>query len=653
MNTIKSKLIIICFVALLLTFCASATVRVSVGVSNGNGAASGSSIMNLGKEDAISAERTLSFDGSASIASSGSLQLAGAGWQNEYSSWTADGRMAAVYAFMDDPTSYTYSVNGGVCSCGSLVALESVTAKNAENLLFGGFAYNKNDYAAVQIKGRADRISYSNLVGATLSKAVASQSFSADGADLNSWSWAERGDHSNEIQSEMDVQNAFEGYKDPGPLGGTGLDMSIGQMASFTKGYIKSYSSYAISNANSPYVTQSATLARADSAEFNGAAKIGDKDLTGGNAWVTGGAGLTYSGKAQNSNGKLTTTQSLKADSADSANMGMEAKTGADAISAKMDVSNAVKLSYTSAGTKDTKGALTGSQSLKGDSADSASMGMEAKTGVDAISAKTDVSNVVKLSYASAGTKDKKGTLTGSQSFGAKIADLAKFEGAANIGTDDAIAMNAQVSAGDAISFSSSTKDSAGVLSGSQSLSAKNANFISRSATAQNLKGDLYFAGASVKVDSDLVPTAILATMTSGTDSITAKDGYASVTQKMNAKGAVIFREIKANDGPINVISRADTLIFALRDPEKASSLSGQSVATISSSGASVKGSWKVGLAKDVTGAAGDSFQRSIHAKYGLLEANPTIPPVSSTNKAISFSFKEDASATAVGASAK
>jgi hypothetical protein len=601
MNTIKSKLIIICFVAFLLTFCASATVRVSVGVSNGNGAASGSSIMNLGKEDAISAEKTLSFDGSASIASSGSLQLAGTGGINEYHSWTtADGRKAAVYAFMDDPTSYTYSFNGGVCSCGSLVALESVNAKNAENLLFGGFAYNKNDYAAVQIKGRADKIGYSNLVGATVSKAVASQSFSVEGADLNSWSWAERGDHSNEIQSETDVQNAFEGYKGPGPLGGTALDMSIGQMASFTKGYVKSYSSYAISNANSPYVTQSAKLKSADSAEFNGAAKIGDKDLTGGNALVTGGEGLTYSGKAQNSNGKLTTTQSLK-----------------------------------------------------GDSADSAIMGMEAKTGVDALSAKTDVSNAVKLSYASANTKDTKGTLTGSQSFGAKIADLAKFEGAANIGTDDAIAMNAQVSAGDAISFSSSTKDSAGVLSGSQSLSAKNAKSISRSATAENWNGDHYFAGASVKVDSDLVPTAILATMTSGTDSITAKDGYASVTQKMNAKGAVIFREIKANDGPINVIARADTLIFALRDPEKASSLSGQSVATISSSGASVKGSWKVGLAKDVTGAAGDSFQRSIHAKYGMLKANPTIPPVSSTNKAISFSFKEDASATAVGASAK
>jgi hypothetical protein len=611
--------------------------------------------MNLGKEDAISAEKTLSFDGDASIASSGSLQLASAGWQNEYASWKADERMAATYAFMNKPSSYTYSSNGGVCSCGSLVALESVTATNAENLLFGGFAYNKNDYAAVQIKGRADKISYSNLVGATLSKAVASQSFSADGVDLKSWSWAERGDHSNEIQSKTDVENAFEGHKDLGPLGGTALDMSIEQMASFTKGYIKSYSSYAISNANSPYVTQSATLKSADSAEFNGAAKIGDDDkvFTSGNALVTGGAGLTYSGKAQNSNGKLTTTQSLKGDSAYLDSMGMEAKTEVDAISAKTDVSNAVKLSYTSAGTKDTKGALTGSQSLKGDSADSASMVMEAKTGVDAISAKTDVSNAVKLSYASAGTKDAKGTLTGSQSFGAKIADLAKFEGAANIGTDDAIAMNAQVSAGDAISFSSSTKDSAGVLSGSQSLSAKNAKSISRSATAQNSKGDLCFAGASIKVDSDLVPTAILATMTSGTDSITAKDGYASVTQKMNAKGGVIFREIKANDESLKVAASADTSIFALRNPEKASSLNGQSVATISSSGASVKGSWKVGLAKDVTGAAGNSFQRSIHAKYDLLGADPIILPVSSTNKAISFSFKEDASATPVGVSAK
>jgi hypothetical protein len=213
--------------------------------------------------------------------------------------------------------------------------------------------------------------------------------------------------------------------------------------------------------------------------------------------------------------------------------------------------------------------------------------------------------------------------------------------------------MNAQVSAGDAISFSSSTKDSAGVLSGSQSLSAKDANYISRSATAQNSKDNLYFAGASVKVNSYLVPTAILATMTSGTDSVIAKDGYASVTQKINAKGAVISREIEANDGPLKAAAGADTSIFALRTPVKASSLNGQSVATISSSGASVKGSWKVGLAKDLTGAAGESFQRSIYAKYGLLEANPIIPPISSTNKAISFSFKEDASATPAGVSAK
>jgi len=67
--------------------------------------------------------------------------LAGTGGLNEYNFWDAGERMAAVYAYMDDPTSYTYSFNGGICSCGSLVALESVNAKNAENLLFGGFGH--------------------------------------------------------------------------------------------------------------------------------------------------------------------------------------------------------------------------------------------------------------------------------------------------------------------------------------------------------------------------------------------------------------------------------------------------------------------------------------------------------------------------------
>jgi hypothetical protein len=141
--------------------------------------------------------------------------------------------------------------------------------------------------------------------------------------------------------------------------------------------------------------------------------------------------------------------------------------------------------------------------------------------------------------------------------------------------------------------------------------------------------------------------------MTSGTDSVIAKDGYASVTQKINAKGAVISREIEANDGPLKAAAGADTSIFALRNPVKASSLNGQSVAIISSIGASVKGSWKVGLAKDVTVVPGNSFQRSIDAQYGWIVAKPIITPLSSTNKAISFSFKEDASATPAGVSAK
>lgn len=305
------------------------------GGSSMEGSATVSNSMALGKDDTFSAQDTISFSDGIFSESSGRYKLNGAGWANKYHEWkTADGRKAAVYAYMDKPASYDYSSRGGICSCGSLVGLESIKADNANNILFGGFAYNKKDYAAVQTVGSADNIIYSNLVGAKSSKAVASQDLKGDGMNLEVFSWTERGDFENEIAKKEDVENVWNdgnGVLHKGPFD-LDSDLFAYQDAVIKEGTIKSYSSSASLSGNTATSSQSANILNADSVEFSGSAKgvSNYKNTMDMDTTVEGGDKTIYSSKSQSAGGKVTASQKLDAKKADKIDLSVHATSTGD-----------------------------------------------------------------------------------------------------------------------------------------------------------------------------------------------------------------------------------------------------------------------------------------------------------------------------------
>jgi len=652
MTDLKARSILAIIATLMLVSQAVAMTS-GFGGSNSMGSAGVSSSMDLGTGAQINSQDTLSLSGGLSLESSGLYKLDGSDWIDRYSAYKrADGKIwAAVYAYMDQPTTYEYSAKGGVCGCGSIVALESIKAENANNILYGGFAYNEKDYAAVQVAGSADKIVYSNLVGGTSKKAVASQDFSGEGANLRVFSWAERGNFVNELSADKSTADYYSAGVYGPPTAGVYERISQ-QWAILSEADIESYSSYANSNANSFYVTQDAALNGADSAKFSGSATIGSETATSLSE-VSNGIGQSYSAKTVGTSSKLEAIQSLKADSVGSANLAGEAKTEKGSGIARVasnPVTNALKLSYSS-NAKNSLGKLAATQSLKADSVDSAAFAAIAQTSDGKTIATSDVSKAVKLSYSSS-VQDSAGALTASQTAKANSAGKATFDGAGEMGAEYAVSAGAQVISGESVSYSSKTQDSKGVLTATQSLSAKKADSISRTATSESGKGtgQYYSAKASVLVKADsLTPTVILANMNSGSDTVTSKAGTASAVQKINANGGSIFRDIQAGDGTLHV--QADTSLFeGARIPAKASSLSGQSSVTIGAAGVSLKGSWRAVLAQDLTVyAPGDdqnSFRADVSASNGVDTALSTLPK-SSADKAISFWFKEAGSAKA------
>lgn len=509
MNNIKFKYIISIMFFLAISPQALA-VTSGFGGSSMDGSALISNSMMLGKDDAFSAQDTISFGSGITTESSGIYKLSGTGPVNEYHEWTTtDGRRAAVYAYMDKPASYDYSVKGGICSCGSLVALESVKVDNANNILFGGFAYNQKDYAAVQTVGSADKIVYSNLVGAKSSKAVASQDLSGDGMNLDVVSWTERGDFENEIVDKAGVEKVWSGGSPKGPYD-LDSDLFSSQSVIIEEGTIKSYSSSASLSGNTAATSQSADVLNADCVQFFGHAKGVSKygNTAGIDARVEGGEETIYSAKLQSASGKVTASQTIDAKKAD----------------------------------------MIGHSAWAG-------------------------------------------------------------------------------SSGDGISYDASAR------------------------------------GRVTKYEDlgSAVPVEILASV-KGSFSATARDGYASVTHKMDATGGHIARNIEAHGNGFDV--NAYTSMFeefqrggadVERVPETANKLSGQSTATASLSSASIKGSWKASLAKDLTaylpGDIQQSFCRNADATNGVDEAHLHAAR-NSVIKSQSFSFKETASAKGSDAAA-
>jgi len=184
-----------------------------------------------------------------------------------------------------------------------------------------------------------------------------------------------------------------------------------------------------------------------------------------------------------------------------------------------------------------------------------------------------------------------------------------------------------------------------------------------------------YWAGALSSANSYVSDDVELLASLKGTNTITAKKDYASASQKIDAKGAVIDRGIGAGyydssleggEG-VNAYTRLfrgfeyyndqGEWIWQQQVPAASSSLNGQSTATITAKSGSLKGTWRAYLAKDLTtypeGVEKISFWRSADSYDDFEPAYANFAAgKSSLAGPKSFSFTESASVKAGDATA-
>jgi len=227
----------------------------------------------------------------------------------------------AAYAYMDTPTSYSYTCNpvGGTSSA---TITEDLTAVNARELVYGGFAYNPTDYAAVQLTGEADTITYHNEMSSSSTKVSAKQTITSGiGLNITANSWTERGNLINEYldHTPFDTLNA-SGFPDwvPGPsTDNAKYTMYAEQNATIKNGAIsgsgKSYVSQASLTSNTAVATQTLTATSLDSATLWGQSIKGTKlktddtksssDYFGAYAYtgISNATAITYTGTTSSS----------------------------------------------------------------------------------------------------------------------------------------------------------------------------------------------------------------------------------------------------------------------------------------------------------------------------------------------------------------
>lgn len=124
-------------------------------------------------------ELSLESIGGSSSTGSGSGQLAQY-WQAQ----SPNGKyIAASYAYLGDSGAYSYKfVPSSTTSSASVKG--HVAAIDADDILFGGFAYNGISFASVDLVGDyAVFITYDNALSASKSKVSAEQTFTAEGAE--------------------------------------------------------------------------------------------------------------------------------------------------------------------------------------------------------------------------------------------------------------------------------------------------------------------------------------------------------------------------------------------------------------------------------------------------------------------------------------
>lgn len=545
MNKMWSKIAIAMLAILILTPHALA-ITSGFGGSCSTGAASKSEFMSLQSSDSFTSQETLSFDSGVSMESTGKVGMESEdGWLNQYHDVASGNLYAATYAYMDNPGSYTYDYSKSA-SASAVKVSEKLTATDAANLLYGGFAYNQNDYAGVQTIGAADSINYKNDLSATASKLSASQSFGGKGCSLNAWSWAERGNKEYEALDQTAIEGG-EGVQSFGPADAV--------------------------NEVKLYADQYAWMTKADIKSYKSSATIGSSGATASQSTA-----ITISTERVHLNGRA-----------------------------------------------------------------------------------------------------KKGITTGDLAHTPMPSQPSQTWAMANVWTD--VYYNSEVTPAEGITYSATTKSTDKEQSASQTVGVKSADVIIKGAEAYDWDGDggycaygfaildgCYTPGASEGSEgSDAkIPSSV-----TGSDFALTKENYATTSQSTDARGAEIYRIIEAafypleegaiSDKPYSGAKAFTTLFGSYYDeatdtwlsrvPERSSRLNGKATATIDSKmTASLSGSWKVDLAKDMTAYPEgcenlESFIRGSSAALGYADANYFVDNPSLT-KAKSFSFKEKAKAT-------
>jgi len=706
----------------------------------GNAHVSTTTLMDLGIDSSFNSAETLSGN-----TLSGELEADTdeADWVNQFHSATStDGRATvATYAYMSTPGTWSYKYDNSNTRTSATI-WETVEATDATNVLFGGFAYNQKDYAAVQVWSWDDSvvgaINYRNDLFASNKEVKASQSLDAEGANLGMEAWSNRGNKKNEATDEDAILAIWNGEADPGshPSPDSVYDLAVSQYASINAEKIESYSSSASLKSSKAEGSQSANVATADNAYlYSGSARgvpeileIMDEEEEEDANWVyadtavqvQGAESIAYSATSKSTSSGMTSGQTVDVQNAQYAskwaNAGSRIGDNYYVGGSWGDIGSwnfyppAV---YAEEVSDEANGQLLGS--MKG-SDKAVSTKTSAKTTSDVNARATAMS---KGAWANSGGEDVgyyansnviagnritedvaedamgvQATMKGSDSSESKK-NYASATSVQDVDNADYINTMTNAFASNGMSYYSadswnglqsyfSEADGAEILSfltGSEKATAKkdyasvdskldsaSAGFIERYSSAGSNNGELsYYAESYSNADSLFSEDGDILASMKGSNTVTSKKDYASATQKIDAKGASINRWIHAGligadvEGEENGV-RASTSLFGgiyngenylEQVPAAASSLNGQSTATITSRGSSMAGSWKVYLAQDLTEYEYPeaTFYRSVDA-YNNLHAAWAGGSKTSIDGAKSFSFKESAKENAKDATA-
>ncbi|MDD4163255.1 MAG: hypothetical protein PHW87_12330, partial [Methanothrix sp.] len=202
-------------------------------------------------------ELSLESIGGAAATGSGSGQLAQY-WQAQ----SPNGKyIAASYAYLKDSGAYSYKfVPSSTTSSASVTG--HVAATDADDILFGGFAYNGKAFASVDLVGDyADFIKYDNALSASKSKVSAEQTFTAEGAEnFKIGAYAAKGTFDPEVP-EAGLPESLSLTDNP--------DLAAGQFATITGGDIKSYTSSASVSDTTASASQKAAITEVTPGEDN------------------------------------------------------------------------------------------------------------------------------------------------------------------------------------------------------------------------------------------------------------------------------------------------------------------------------------------------------------------------------------------------